>query len=38
MVKGEKIMKDDKVKHLEFIQNSITRMNQNSFLLKGWMV
>lgn len=31
-------MRDDKVKHLEFIQNNITRMNQNSFLLKGWMI
>jgi len=25
-------------KHLEFIQNVITRMNTNSFLIKGWMV
>jgi hypothetical protein len=25
-----------KEKHLEFIQNVITRMNSNSFLIKGW--
>jgi len=25
-----------KIKHLEFIQNVITRMNSNSFLIKGW--
>jgi hypothetical protein len=25
-----------KLKHLEFIQNVITRMANNSFLLKGW--
>jgi hypothetical protein len=27
-----------KLKHLEFIQNIITRMANNSFLLKGWTV
>lgn len=27
-----------KVKHLEFIQNVITRMNTNSFQIKGWAV
>ena len=27
---------DKKLKHLEFIQNVITRMNTNSFLIKGW--
>lgn len=31
-------MNDDKRKHLEFIQNVITRMSANSFMLKGWMV
>ena len=31
-------MMDEKNKHLEFIQNVITRMNSNSFLIKGWMV
>lgn len=29
---------DNKIKHLEFIQNTITRMGVNSFLLKGWGV
>lgn len=29
---------EDPVKHLEFIQNIITRMANNSFLLKGWTV
>jgi hypothetical protein len=27
-----------KLKHLEFIQNIITRMNTNSFMIKGWSV
>jgi len=27
---------EKKLKHLEFIQNIITRMNSNSFLIKGW--
>jgi hypothetical protein len=27
-----------KHKHLEFIQNTITRMTKNSFLLKGWSI
>ncbi len=31
-------MNEDKRKHLEFIQNVITRMGANSFMLKGWMV
>jgi len=30
---NEKLMK-----HLEFIQNVITKMNSNSFLIKGWTV
>jgi len=29
---------EKKIKHLEFIQLVITRMNSNSFLLKGWTV
>lgn len=29
---------DDKIKHLEFVQNVITRMNTNSFQIKGWMI
>jgi len=31
-------MPDEKIKHLEFIQSVITRMNTNSFQLKGWTV
>lgn len=29
---------EKKLKHLEFIQNIITRMNANSFLIKGWAI
>ncbi|WP_121609136.1 hypothetical protein [Mesobacillus foraminis] len=29
---------EEKMKHLEMIQNVITRMASNSFLLKGWTV
>lgn len=28
----------DKVKHLEFISNTIDRLSQNSFQIKGWAV
>ena len=28
----------NKIKHLEFIQSIIARMNSNSFMLKGWTV
>jgi hypothetical protein len=31
-------MNENKLKHLEFIQNIITRMNANSFVIKGWSV
>jgi hypothetical protein len=31
-------MNEKKLKHLEFIQNIITRMNTNSFVIKGWSV
>ena len=31
-------MSDRKIKHLEFIQSTISRMNSNSFLLKGWAI
>jgi len=31
-------MSEEKIKHLEFIQNVITRMNTNSFQIKGWTV
>ena len=29
---------ENKIKHLEFIQSTITRMNKNSFQIKGWMI
>lgn len=29
---------ENKLKHLEFIQNVISRMNYNSFLIKGWCI
>lgn len=29
---------ENKLKHLEFIQSVITRMNSNSFIIKGWCV
>ncbi len=31
-------MREDEIKHLEFIQNIITRMNTNSFQIKGMTV
>lgn len=31
-------MSDKKMKNLEFIQNVISRMNSNSFLIKGWAI
>lgn len=31
-------MEANKLKHLEFVQNVITRMNTNSFLIKGWAI
>lgn len=31
-------MDNNKIKHLEFIQSTIARMNQNSFQIKGWMI
>lgn len=31
-------MEEQTIKHLEMIQGIITRMNQNSFMLKGWMI
>lgn len=31
-------MDENKLKHLEFIQTVISRMNSNSFLVKGWSV
>ena len=35
--KGEKMLPET-IKHLEFIQNVITRMNTNSFQIKGWSI
>lgn len=29
---------ENKFKHLEFIENVITRMNTNSFIIKGWAI
>lgn len=31
-------MFEQKIKHLEFIQNAITKMGNNSFLIKGWLI
>jgi hypothetical protein len=31
-------MSESKLKHLEFIQNAVTRTNSNSFQLKGWSI
>ena len=31
-------MLPEEIKHLEFIQNVITRMNANSFQIKGWCI
>ncbi len=31
-------MSEEQIKHLEFIQNVITRMNANSFQIKGWTI
>jgi len=31
-------MDPDKIKHLEFVQAIITRMNTNSFQIKGWNI
>lgn len=38
MRKNGGIMLPEEIKHLEFIQNVITRMNSNSFLIKGWTI
>lgn len=31
-------MSEAQIKHLEFIQSNISRMNQNSFQMKGWLI
>ena len=38
MVKTVNIMEEEKKQHLEFIQNVITRMNTNSFQIKGMAI
>lgn len=35
---ADKKFSPEEMKHLEFIQAVITRMNSNSFQMKGWMV
>lgn len=35
---GDECILEEKMKHLEMIQNVITRMASNSFFLKGWTV
>lgn len=35
---ADKKFSPEEMKHLEFIQAVITRMNNNSFQMKGWMV
>ncbi len=31
-------MNENKIKHLEFIHNTIGRMSTNSFIIKGWCI
>jgi hypothetical protein len=31
-------MNEQKLKHLEFLQNTIIRMGNNSFIVKGWII
>ncbi|MFM2597714.1 hypothetical protein [Vibrio fortis] len=31
-------MNDAELKHLEFVQNAVTRMNSNSFQIKNWSI
>lgn len=31
-------MSEQNIKHIEFIQSNIARMNQNSFQMKGWAI
>ena len=38
MYNMEDYMKDEKIKHLEFIQSIISRMANNSFIIKGWSI
>ena len=34
----EAMKREDWIKHLEFIQNVITRLNSNSFQIKSWSI
>lgn len=34
----DSVTQEDWHKHLEFIQNAVTRLAQNSYLLKGWTI
>lgn len=36
--KREKMDHEDKLKHLEFIEDNIARMNKCSFQMKGWTI
>lgn len=38
IIKGVAHMNEHNIKHLEFIQSNIARMNQNSFQMKGWSI
>jgi len=38
MQSEESMKMENKLKYLEFLQNVITRMNSNSFLIKGWTI
>jgi len=38
LLKGGVRMIESKLKHLEFIQSVVSRMNANSFLMKGWSI
>ena len=38
MTDEEKMAHADKIKHLDYIQDAIKRMADNSFKMKGWMV
>lgn len=31
-------MKESKLKHIDIVQSTITRMAQNSFSIKGWTI
>lgn len=37
-INRESNMSDAQLKHLEFVQNVVTRMNSNSFQIKNWSI